>query len=69
MKRTTVLIPMLLPRISDLAAVQLLDILEQLLDCVRHHYAPLIQRCQRHQRTRAQPTRPPPPELDPSELF
>lgn len=69
MKRTTVLIPMLLPRVSDTAAVQLIDILEQLLACARHHYAPQIQRCQRRQRNRTQPTRPPPPELDPSEPF
>ena len=69
MKRTTILIPMLLPRISDTAAVQLLDILEQLLACVGHHYAPQIQRCQRRQRNRAQPSRPPPRELHAGELF
>ena len=51
MKRTTVLIPMLLPRLSDQAAVQLLDILQQLLDCVRHHYAPQIQRWHRRRRS------------------
>ena len=69
MKRTTVLIPMLLPTISDTAAVQLIDILEQLLACARHHYAPQIQRCQRRQRNRAQPPRPPPRELDAGALF
>ena len=69
MKHTTVLIPMLLPRISDTAALHLLDILEQLLASVRHHYAPQIQRCQRRQRSRAHPARPPPPELDAGELF
>jgi hypothetical protein len=41
---------MRLPRISDQAAVQLLDILEQLLASVRHHYAPQIHRWQRRQR-------------------
>lgn len=50
MKRTTIIIPMLLPRITDHAAVQLLDILEQLLACVRHHYEPQIHRWQRRQR-------------------
>lgn len=54
MKRTTIIIPMLLPRIADHTAVQLLDILEQLLDCVRHHYEPQIHRWQRRQR-HAQP--------------
>jgi hypothetical protein len=39
--------PMLLPRISNQATVQLLDILERLLECVRHHYAPQIERWQR----------------------
>ena len=69
MKHTTVLIPMLLPRISDTAALHLLDILEQLLASVRHHYAPQIQRCQRRQLNRAQPSRPPPREHDARELF
>ena len=50
MKRTTIIIPMLMPRITDHAAVQLLDILEQLLACVRHHYEPQIHRWHRRQR-------------------
>jgi hypothetical protein len=55
---------MLLPRISDLAAVQLLDTLEQLLACVHHHYAPQIQRWQRRQ-VKARPLRwPPTPVFD-----
>lgn len=49
MKRASILMPMMLPRISDQAAVQLLDILEQLLASVRHHYAPQIHRWQRRQ--------------------
>jgi len=53
-KRTTIIIPMLLPQLTDHAAVQLLDILEQLLACVRHHYEPQIHRWQRRQR-HAQP--------------
>lgn len=51
MKRATFILPMLLPRISDLAAVQLIDILEQLLACVRHHYAPQTRRWHRRQRS------------------
>ena len=50
MKRTTIIVPMLLPRISDHAAVQMLDILEQLIACVRHHYEPQIHRWHRRQR-------------------
>jgi hypothetical protein len=49
MRRVFILMPMMLPSISDRAAVQLLDILEQLLACVRHHYAPQVQRWQRRQ--------------------
>jgi hypothetical protein len=50
-KRVTFIVPMLLPRISELAAVQLIDILEQLLACVRHHYAPQTLRWHRRQRS------------------
>jgi len=49
-KRAFIFMPMMLPRISDQAAVQLLDILEQLLASVRHHYEPQIHRWQRRQR-------------------
>ncbi len=62
MKRTFILMPMLLPRISDRAAAQLLDILEQLLECVRHHYAAQIQRWHRSQ-CRAHPPRKTSPSL------
>ena len=50
MKRAFLLMPMVLPRISDQAAVHLLEILEQLLACVRHHYEPQVHRWQRRQR-------------------
>jgi hypothetical protein len=64
-KRAFAIIPMLLPRISDPAAVQLLDILEQLLACARHHYAPQIQRWQRrHRHAEPLPHRPPSPLFD-----
>lgn len=68
MKRSTFLLPMLLPSISDHAAVQLLDILEQLLACVHHHYAPQIQRWQRRQ-AKARPLRRPPTPLFGDEPF
>lgn len=64
MKRVTFIVPMLLPRISDLAAVQLIDILEQLLACVRHHYAPQIERWHRRQRSLDLPRRTSPMLFD-----
>jgi hypothetical protein len=48
-KRAFILMPMMLPKISDRAAAELLDILEQLLACVRHHYEPQIHRWHRSQ--------------------
>lgn len=47
MKRRFFLIPMLLPKLSDHAAVQLIDILEQLMDCLQQFYAPQINRWRR----------------------
>lgn len=47
MKRSFFLIPLLLPKLSDRAAVQLIDILEQLTDCVQQFYAPQIDRWRR----------------------
>jgi len=49
-KRVFILMPMMLPRISDRAAVQLLEILEQFLASVRHHYEPQLHRWHRRQR-------------------
>jgi hypothetical protein len=39
MKRHTVILPLLLPRLSDRAAAQLLDVLHALLAAVELHYA------------------------------
>lgn len=50
MKPAFVLVPLLLPRLPDRAAAQLLDFLEQRLGCIRHHYAPQLERRQRRQR-------------------
>ena len=38
MKHRTVFVPMLMPKLSDQAAVHLIDILEQLLGIAQHHY-------------------------------
>ncbi len=50
MKRSFFLLPMLLPKLSDRAAVQLIDILERLMDCVQQFYAPQIHRWGRQNR-------------------
>lgn len=47
MKRNFFLIPMLMPKLSDRSAVQLVDILEQLTDCVQQFYRPQIERWRR----------------------
>ncbi len=39
MKRYTVILPLLLPHLSDKAAAQLLDVLHAILAGVEHHYA------------------------------
>lgn len=58
MKRVFILMPIMLPKISDRAAAELLDILEQLLACVRHHYEPQIHRRHRSQCSAAPARRP-----------
>ena len=50
MRRITVIIPLLLPRLSDPAAAQLIEVLRALLDAVEHHYANQIQRYRKRQR-------------------
>jgi hypothetical protein len=50
MKRTFFLAPLLLPQLSDRAAAQLVDLLEQLTDCVQQFYAPQINRWRRQHR-------------------
>jgi hypothetical protein len=52
-KYRTVLVPLRLPRISDRAAAQLLDILDKLHGSVRHHYADQAWRWQRRQQQQA----------------
>jgi hypothetical protein len=58
MKRVFVTVPMDLPRLSDKAAAQLLDILSQLFDSVQHHYGPQAWRWQRQQCRRHTATPP-----------
>ena len=48
MKRHTVILPFLLPHLTDKAAAQLLDLLHAILAGIEHHYAQQVQRY--HQR-------------------
>lgn len=61
MKSRTVLMPLIVPKLSDAAAVQLVELLHDLVAIVEHQYLPQIHR---HQR-RNNPVRPsfaqPPP--------
>lgn len=55
MKRNFFLIPMLMPKLSDRAAVQLVDILEQLTDCVQQFYRPQIEHWRRQNKNLSPP--------------
>lgn len=49
MKRHTVILPFLLPHLTDKAAAQLLDLLHAILAGIEHHYAQQVQRYHRRQ--------------------
>ena len=49
MKRETVILPFSLPRLTDKAAAQLVDLLHQLIDGIEHHYAAQIHRYHKQQ--------------------
>jgi hypothetical protein len=49
MKHRTVFVPMLMPKLSDQAAVHLIDILEQLLGIAQHHYGDQLHRWRKRQ--------------------
>ena len=50
MKRHTVILPFVLPRLTDKAAAQLLDSLHAILAGIEHHYATPLHRYHQHQR-------------------
>ena len=50
MKRHTVILPFLLPRLTDQAAAQLVELLHAPLSGIEHHYAEQVHRY--HQRRR-----------------
>lgn len=51
MKHRTIFVPLLMPKLSDQAAVHLIDILEQLLGIAQHHYGDQVHRW-RHRQAR-----------------
>jgi hypothetical protein len=52
MKPHTVILPFLLPRLSDQAAVQLVGLLQALLTGIEHHYADQVHRYHKRQANR-----------------
>jgi len=50
MKRHTVILPFLLPRLTDKAAAQLVELLHALLAGIAHHYAEQVHRYHKRQR-------------------
>ena len=52
MKRSTVIVPLLLPRLSDKAAAQLIAVLRAMLDAIEHHYAMQIHRYRKREHER-----------------
>ena len=49
MKHRTIVVPLLMPKLSDPAAVHLVDILEQLLGIAQHHYGAQVHRWRKRQ--------------------
>lgn len=53
MKRHTVILPFLLPRLTDRAAAQFIELLHELIGGIEHHYAAQVHRyhkCQQETR-------------------
>jgi hypothetical protein len=50
MKRHTVILPFVLPRLTDKAAAQLVELLHELIAGIEHHYAAQVHRYHKHQR-------------------
>jgi hypothetical protein len=49
MKRHTVILPFLLPRLTDKAAAQLVELLHAILAGIEHHYADQVHRYHKRQ--------------------
>jgi hypothetical protein len=66
-RRTLILLPLNLPRLTDQAAAQLVEVLHELAAGIEHIYATPIARYHRRQRQlhQARPSPPPPAPDDP----
>ena len=49
MKRHTVILPFVLPRLTDKAAAQFIELLHQLIGGIEHHYAAQVHRYRKRQ--------------------
>lgn len=63
MKRHTVILPFLLPRLTDKAAAQLIELLHVILAGIEHHYAAQVHRYHQRQRKIRYDRLPPPSRL------
>ena len=54
MKRHTVILPFVLPRLTDKAAAQFIDLLHELIGGIEHHYAAQVHRYHKRQQERLQ---------------
>jgi len=50
MKRHTVVLPFVLPRLTDKTAAQLVELLHELIEGIEHHYAQQVRRYHQRQR-------------------
>ena len=50
MKRHTVILPFVLPRLTDKAAAQFIELLHELIRGIEHHYAAQVHRYHKRQR-------------------
>ena len=66
MKRQTVILPFILPRLTDKAAAQFIELLHELAVTIEHHYAKQAHRHRKHQQEiQNRRKSPPPPSTDP----
>lgn len=63
MKRHTVILPFLLPRLTDKAAAQFVELLNELISGIEHHYAEQVHRHHKRQREIQQDRQSPPSRL------
>jgi hypothetical protein len=63
MKRHTVILPFLLPRLTDKAAAQLVALLHELITGIEHHYAEQVHRYHKRQRNIRLERQPPASDL------